>query len=75
MLEKSVTPVALDGRSLTPIEVVLETIADVNRAAPEEAGSLDAQDYGSVASEVGDFLQNEERGLEQFYAIVRNATR
>lgn len=74
MLEKAVTPIALDARTLTPIEVVLETIADVNRAAPEISGDLSPADYGSVASNVADFLQNKENGLEQFYAIVRNAT-
>ena len=72
VLEMAVTPMS-SGR--TPVEVVLDVIGDVNRAAPESTDALTAIDYGSVADQVAQFLLDESRGLEQFYAIVANATR
>ena len=32
-------------------------------------------DYASIADNLSDFLLNKERGLEQFYEIVRQGTR
>jgi hypothetical protein len=76
MLEQSVNPIALAGnRTLTPVEVLLDTVADVNRASPEDTGAFHDADYASIAANVSDFIENRERGLEQFYAIVKNATR
>jgi hypothetical protein len=72
VLEKAATPMA-SGR--TPIEVIMDVIADVNRGAPEKTDALVGSDYASIANEVSDFLLDEQRGLEQFYAIVKNATK
>ena len=58
----------------TPMEVILDVIADVNRQAPDQTGKLGSQDYASIQDNVVDFLTNKERGLEQFYAIVRQGT-
>jgi hypothetical protein len=33
-----------------------------------------APDLGNTANELSEFLLDPERGLEQFYAIVRNGT-
>jgi hypothetical protein len=75
LLAAAVTPVRLDGvRTMTPIEVVMDAVADVSRASPDESGPLEAIDYGSVADETAQFLLDDQRGLEQFYAVVRNAT-
>jgi hypothetical protein len=74
ILSSAVTPVAFDGgRTMAPIEVVLDAIADVNRSAPDDTGPLDRGDYASVADEVSQFLLDKERGLEQLYAVVKNA--
>jgi hypothetical protein len=58
----------------TPVEVILDAIADVNRAAPGAPAKLAAPDYENMASELSAFLLDGTRGLEQFYQIVRNGT-
>jgi hypothetical protein len=59
----------------TPLEVIVDTIADVNRAADSTSPEvLRASDYANVTSELEDFLLDPQRGLEQFYAIVRQGT-
>jgi hypothetical protein len=72
VLEMAVTPMD-SGR--TPVEVVVDVIADINRAAPEKTDALTAIDYGSIADQVAQLMLDEQRGLEQFYAIVKNATK
>jgi hypothetical protein len=75
VLQASVTPVSFaPGRVLSPIEIILDTIADVNRAAPESDAPRSRDDYASITANVSDFLLNKERGMEQFYAIVKRAT-
>lgn len=59
----------------TPLEVILDAIADVNRAAPGASDKLVGSDYANMANELGEFLLDDQRGLEQFYAIVRNGTK
>ncbi|MGO8997682.1 MAG: hypothetical protein ACLQVI_30565, partial [Polyangiaceae bacterium] len=60
----------------TAIEVLTDAIADVNRANPQVAFTtqLDADDYGNIAAEISDFLENEESGLEQVYTVIQEAT-
>jgi hypothetical protein len=55
----------------TPLEVILDTISDVNRASPGSPAKTDAQDYANAANELSEFLVDQTRGLEQFYEIVR----
>jgi hypothetical protein len=59
----------------TPLEVILDTIADVNRA-PDSTSSelLRPTDYANISSELKSFFLDPQRGLEQFYAIVRQGT-
>ena len=75
-LQKLVTPMqGADGKpTQTPLEVILDVIGDVNRAASGAGTKLEASDYGSIAANVSDFLLNKERGMEQFYEIVRQGT-
>ncbi len=72
-----VTPIE-DGRfrGQSPIEVILDVIADVNRDDPSlpYAGLLSRSDYAVVSANVLEFLSNKERGLEQFYEVVRRGT-
>jgi hypothetical protein len=58
----------------TPVEVILDAIADVNRAAPGAPAKLAAPDYENMATELTEFLLDGTRGLEQFYQIVRDGT-
>jgi hypothetical protein len=58
----------------TPLEVIVDAIADVNRAAPGASAKLQGPDYANMANEMSEFFLDPTRGLEQFYAIVRNGT-
>jgi len=58
----------------TPLEVVLDAIADVNRTTPGAAGPLQPADLGNASNELSEFFLDPQRGLEQFYAIVKNGT-
>ncbi|MBI2390825.1 MAG: hypothetical protein HYV09_14640, partial [Deltaproteobacteria bacterium] len=70
VLANAVTPM---GKSqVTPIEVLIDVIADLHRAEPTVKGPFEALDYGSVARNVQEFLVDPVRGLEQFYVIVKN---
>ncbi len=79
-----VTPIALPGcaasaqnpcLSETPLEVIVDTIADVNRAGASTSDVLlTPSDYGNISGEIVDFALDPQRGLEQFYAVVRGGT-
>ena len=58
----------------TPLQMIMDVIGDVNRAAPERGDKFTPVDYASISDNVSDFLVNKERGLEQFYEIVRQGT-
>ncbi len=75
-LSHLVTPmVGKDGQAgNTPLQVIMDVVGDVNRAAPEKSDKFTAADYASISDNVSDFLVNKERGLEQFYEIVRQGT-
>lgn len=77
VLANAVTPIK-DGdfKGQTPVEVVLDVIADVNRRDPREAyeGTLAREDYANVSQQVFEFLTDKQRGLEQFYEVVRQGT-
>ena len=75
-LQNVVTPVTQADGTLgeTPLEVILDTIADVNRVAPDQTIQLNPSDYESIADNVVDFLLDKESGLEQFYQVVRQGT-
>jgi hypothetical protein len=73
-----VTPIK-DGdfKGQTPLEVIIDVVADVNRVDPTQPyeGTLAKEDYASVSDNVVDFLTNKERGLEQFYEVIRQGTK
>ncbi|MCC6214193.1 MAG: hypothetical protein IT376_04955 [Polyangiaceae bacterium] len=75
MLRNLFTPMdTSDPESLTPIEVLIDVIAEVNRTdsgLPRET-PLSAQDFSYVFGTLRDFFTGETRGLEQFYEIVRH---
>lgn len=73
-----VTPIN-DGsfKGQSPLEVIIDVIADVNRNDPTQPyeGTLNRSDYAFVSENVVDFLTNKERGLEQFYEVIRQGTK
>ncbi|CAN5753544.1 hypothetical protein BH09MYX1_BH09MYX1_20450 [soil metagenome] len=76
VMTRLVTPMKdKNGRSSqSPLDVIIDVIADVNRVDPSRTDKLDAADYKSITHEVNEFLLNKERGIEQFYEIVRRGT-
>lgn len=77
VLSRVVTPMkdASGKETQTPLEVLLDAIADLNRVDPQRTDRLDVADYGSVTGSVVDFLENKQRGMEQLYEIIRQGTR
>jgi len=73
-----VTPIANGSfKGQSPLEVIADVIADVNRNDPTQPyeGTLKRDDYAVVSEAVVDFLTNKERGLEQFYEVIRQGTK
>ncbi|MFO0548670.1 MAG: hypothetical protein U0271_09795 [Polyangiaceae bacterium] len=66
-----------DGQpGLSPLEVMMETISEVNREDPTDPiAPLDSTDYGNIMNVVRDFMLSKTRGLEQIYDIVRKRKR
>ncbi len=75
ILKNLVTPMdPNDPQSMTPIEVFLDTAAEVNRvdASAKTDEPLSAQDYAYAFGSARDFLTSNTRGLEQLYEIVKH---
>ena len=72
LLQNLVTP--MDEGELTPIEVILSVIGDVNRADPSATSKFDGADYQNIGNEAGLFFLDEASGLEQVWEVVRQAT-
>jgi hypothetical protein len=67
-------PAAPNRPTQTPLELLLDVIAEVNRADPGLTSKMIPNDYGSVAANVESFLLDKQRGLEQFYEVIRLGT-
>lgn len=75
VLAKLVTPISDNGfNGQTPLEVIIDVIADVNRVDPTAKydGTLRQPDYANMSTNVVSFLTDPQNGLEQFYEVVRN---
>ncbi len=59
------------GDPVTPLETILDVIAEVNRAEPNAGGSLRAEDYRRVIGNVTDFMTDQDHGLERLTAVVQ----
>lgn len=60
-----------EGDPITPLETILDVLAEVNRAEPNAGGSLRADDYRSLLGRVSDFMLDEEHGLERLNGVVQ----
>jgi len=76
VLQNLVTPIAVAGpvKGQTPLQVIEDSIAHVNRAAPGSSSKLAPTDYMTIAENVSDFMESPTSGLEQFYAVIRQGT-
>jgi hypothetical protein len=75
-LQNLVTPMTnADGTvGQAPIEIFMDVISEVNRAAPGVTDKLRAEDYAAIADQVSAFLLDGQSGFEQYYEIVRQGT-
>ncbi len=60
-----------DGEAETPLETLVDVIAEVNRHSPGAGGPLDAADHRRILETTRDFLRDEDRGLERLYRVVQ----
>lgn len=74
VLPAFVTPMD-NGQGLAPIEIILDTISEVNRLDASSPEPLTPDDYKAAMGAVHDFVSSKTRGLEQFYDIVKNRPR
>ena len=63
------------GAGRAPLDVILETLADVNRYDARETTPLAADDIAFVMRTVREFLTSPYRGFAQLFAVVQNRTR
>jgi hypothetical protein len=73
LLQHLMAPMTVDGR--TPLDAFADAIGDVNRADPSSSEAYTSIDFTNMAHELGDFVRNTDNGMEQVYAIIRQATR
>lgn len=75
VLGRLVTPVSLAGEDSprTPLEVLVETLVDVERQVPGSAEVCSAEDYQRIGQELSAFLLDPDHGLERFYAVASKA--
>ncbi len=72
VLGNFVTPIS--STQSPPIEALMDVTADVNRAHPELTTKLAGPDYANIANEISELCLDPASGLEQVYAVVREAT-
>lgn len=70
VLPNLVTPMD-DGTNLSPIEIFMDVIADVNRIDASDSGPMAPDDYQGVMSTMNGFMLDKTRGLEQLYTIIQ----
>ncbi|MFK7990138.1 MAG: hypothetical protein AB8I08_29230 [Sandaracinaceae bacterium] len=68
---QNIVSIPAAGDEITPLETIVDVIAEVNRAAPDEGGPLRADDYRAVLGQTTDFLLDEDHGLERLNALVQ----
>ncbi|MFO0616620.1 MAG: hypothetical protein U0414_28765 [Polyangiaceae bacterium] len=76
VLANLVNPIDDGGpESLSPLELIIDSIADIHRLDPSQQEPLGPADYAQIMGTVRDFMTDKNRGLEQLYAIINNRQR
>ncbi|MFT5357391.1 MAG: hypothetical protein ACI9KE_004626, partial [Polyangiales bacterium] len=60
-----------EGESETPIEVLIDAMAEIYRVDPGAGGPLFRDDYGVILDNATEFLSDEDHGLERIYRVVQ----
>ncbi len=74
VLPALVTPID-GGAGASPLEIVADVLAEVNRADAALETPLNQADYGYVFATMRELFASETRGFEQLYFIVKNRRR
>jgi hypothetical protein len=59
------------GTNVSPIEIFMDVIADVNRIDASSQGPFAADDYQGVMHTMNGFMTDQTRGIEQLYTIIQ----
>jgi hypothetical protein len=59
------------GQEETQLEILIDVLSEVNRAAPNAGTRFDTTDYAELMSRSADMLSSESRGMERLYDIIR----
>lgn len=60
------------GSPITPVEALMDAIAEVNRTDPGVGGPVATEDVTAILASLIEFLTSTERGLERLYAVIEN---
>ena len=62
------------GAGETPLETLIDVVAEVNRAAPmqDQGKQMRAEDFAATFHQLRDFMLDERRGLERIFDIVQH---
>ncbi len=60
------------GRGETPLETILDVVAEVNRVDPGLGTSLRSDDHRAVLTTAHEFLTDQDRGLERIYNVIQS---
>ncbi len=73
ILPNLVNPTVTNGQpNVSPIEILMDVIADVNRIDASDQSAFAPDDYEGVMFTMNHFMIDKTRGLEQLYTIIRN---
>ncbi len=56
----------------TPLEIIIDVVAEVNRARPGDGTPMLADDHAEVLGTAHEYLTDEYRGLERMWDVVQN---
>ncbi len=70
LLSRFAEPYQASGES--PLDVVLDSIAEVNRATPSQRGPLSDADLRAIFHETESFLSSRRHGLERLYEVIQS---
>ena len=59
------------GAGETPLETIIDVVAEVHRVEPGVGGSLLAPDHRRVLDTAHEFLTDEDRGIERIYNVIQ----
>ena len=63
-----------ETRGETPLEVLVDVVAEVNRARPGAGTPMLQDDHGAVLRTTHEFLTDEYRGIERIFDVVQSRT-